>query len=682
MNDISKKTNMPGATPGQAEGQWVMIFNVISGSGRDEVKKTYKVNKNRLVIGSALSSDIRIQQNAVSNVHAVVEMDSSGTAFIYDMASETGLFHNDKKILSSELKDGDEIKIGFAMVTFRKQLLQDAQAQIPAASIRSSGARKLFYNEKEDFRPLILEEERNVIQIFDYPSAGEQALQIVMYWGDVILDVQHIVDLDPVTIGESKKATFMVPGIHSEHSLVSFDGSSVTLQVTNDMEGVIRSGRQLIPLDQLGAQRFTLKQEDQAKIKFRDITFYISYSPLPPHLRRQRVLERDPFYTGIWFTSMGLTIALVGLITSMERPKPLEVVELPPQVATIIFKPVPPPPPPPVVKPKPQPVPEPEVKKEPPPPPPPKPKPKVEVKPKELPKEVKPPVPAPKVKTAPTEKPTPAVNQTKGQQAKTAGGDAGEGKRAKGPEGQKGEPNKPKAPVHQVQSKGNPNAPTNAKSETNNGKGNVETLFNDIGGNISKNLAASGKGASAAGAKLKGYGGFTTEGNGGLGNMGAGAGGGGETQSLSQGLGTKGIGEGASGKGVGAIGSGGNLLGTGHGRPVIEVGNASETIIMGGLDKGLIDEIIKRHMAQIRYCYVKELNGSAGKISGRVLTRFVIAGTGRVSQAGVESSSLGNSNVEKCLTGVLKNIVFPEPAGGGIVEVSYPFSFTPSVAGN
>lgn len=680
MND-KPTAKIPGTTPAssaQLETQWVMVFNLITGLGKEEQKKTFKVNKKRLVIGSALSSDIRIQQNAVSNVHAVVEMDDNGQARIYDMASETGVFINDRKELSADLKDGDEVKVGFATLTYKRMAVSEAQAAVPQGSVRSSGARKLFLDAKEDFRPLILEDERNVIQIFDYPSSGEQALQVVMYWSDVILDVKHITEQKTVTLGEDRKATFAVPGMHSDFPFISFD-NGVTLQVNAEMKGVVRSGNKLTPLHEIPGNRFQLKQADQAKIQFRDVTFFVSYSPLPPHLRRQKILERDGFFTRIWFTSLALTSALVVLALGITPEKPLEVDELPPRVATVIFKPVPPPPPPPKPVEPPKKVEPPKVEEKKPEPPKPKPPKKVEP-PKQLPKEVKPPKEAPKQVTKPTEKPVQAANQVKGQPAKPAGGNEGEGKRAPGPEGRKGEPNKPKSPVGQVATRGNPNVNKPVKSEAQ-GRGNVEALFDNISGAISKNMAASGAGANAAGARLKGYGGFTTEGNGGLGNLGAGTGGGGESESLTAGLGTKGLGSGAKGNGIGAIGSGGNLLGTGHGRPSIEVGNATETIIMGGLDKSVIDEIIKRHMAQIRYCYSKELDASKGNLSGRILTRFVISGSGTVTQSGVESSSIGNANVEKCLTGVLKRIVFPEPVGGSIVEVSYPFSFTPSVSG-
>jgi hypothetical protein len=47
----------------------------------------------------------------------------------------------------------------------------------------------------------------------------------------------------------------------------------------------------------------------------------------------------------------------------------------------------------------------------------------------------------------------------------------------------------------------------------------------------------------------------------------------------------------------------------------------------------------------------------------------------------VESSSVGNTAMENCLLGVIKHMVFPEPLGGTLVEVSYPFSFTPSAGG-
>ena len=669
------KPLIPGTTPelpSRPDQQWVMVFNLILKQGKEESKKTYKVNKKRLVIGSALSSDIRIQQNAVSNVHAVVEIDDNGKATIFDMASETGVFLNGKKIVSEELKDGDEVKIGFGLLTFKKVAVGDAARAMPPEAVRSTGTgRKLFYDTQEDFRPLILEDERNVIQIFDYPNAGETCLQVVMYWGDVILDVAHIVGNESVTIGESKKSTFLVPGMHTDYELASAQGALTTLQFSGEMNGVVRSANRMQTLDQLKSNRFELKRDDLAKVQFREFTFFFSYSPVPPHLRRQRVLERDPLYMQIWFSSVGLTAAFVVLLASLTPVKSPEIEEVKPELVVKIFKPVPPPPPPPIEKkPPPPPV---EAKKPvevKPPPTPPKPKvvktpPKpVEVKPKQV------------AKAVPSQKP---MVQVKGHQATPtpAGGNKGEGARAAGPEGKAGAANKPPAKVPQSASRGNPNVKTPTKSQVQ-GPGNVEAMFSDIGGNLQKSMAAGAAGAKAAGSNL-GFMAETTQGSGGLGMVGEGKGGGGDNKTTT-GLSNKGFGSGLEGKGLGRIGSGGNLAGSGVGRPSIEVGNASETIVMGGLDKSVIDEYIRRHLRQIRGCYEKQLNSNP-RLAGRIATRFVISGSGRVTQAGVTSSSMGNATVEGCVLGILRRIEFPEPLGGGVVEVDYPFSFTPSVGG-
>lgn len=659
----NKANNNPGASPDSAN--WVMVFNLITGQGPDEHKKTFKLHKRRVVIGSAMSSDIRIQQNSVSNVHAVVELDDKNVAHIYDMASETGIFVNGQRLVSHTIKSGDEIKIGFASLVFSLQPLQESSA-LPT---QKSGARKLFRDEEEDFRPLILEDERNVIEIFDYPPSGRLALQVAQYWDQVILDVRHYSEQQTLLLGEEQNADFLVPGFHTAFPFIQFENGECVLSFTEDMEGIVRTKQKLVTLKELkaerrggGAYRLPLKSTDFVKLQMKGLTFFVSFTPEPPSLRRQRLFERDPFFMRIWLSSLALSVAFIIAATSMDLPKPLEVAELPPRVATIIFKPV---------------VPQPKVKVE-----------HAETPPvkevehaKKLPETVKRPPKkttvakvGPKAQTKGAEKNKPAPKKTEN---KVAGGDAGEGARAAGNEGRKGRPNAKPSAVAQEKSRGNPNAATAAKSQGQ-GKGVVESLTSDLSGAISKSLSAGGKGADAAAGRLRGYGGFTTEGSGGLGNLGKGAGGGGESLDVA-GLGTKGLGEGAVGKGLGAIGEGGNIMGTGRGRPSIEIGGAQETIVLGGLDRDLIDQIIKKHSNQLRYCWEKEANAGNPNLRGRILTRFVISASGRVSKAGVENTTMNNANVENCVAGVLVRIIFPEPLGGGVVEVSYPFAFTPAL---
>jgi hypothetical protein len=102
-----------------------------------------------------------------------------------------------------------------------------------------------------------------------------------------------------------------------------------------------------------------------------------------------------------------------------------------------------------------------------------------------------------------------------------------------------------------------------------------------------------------------------------------------------------------------------------------------DMLILGSLDKGSIQAVIQRHLNQIRYCYQRELTKDPD-LAGRVVIKFVVARDGTVSSATVKSSTMGNNLVETCIAGRFMRFVFPEPAGGGIVIVSYPFLFSPA----
>lgn len=154
----------------------------------------------------------------------------------------------------------------------------------------------------------------------------------------------------------------------------------------------------------------------------------------------------------------------------------------------------------------------------------------------------------------------------------------------------------------------------------------------------------------------------TQVGSGGLGSREGGLGGGGTADRLG-GLGTD-----PHGKGI----SDGHFTDRGHGN---DITLPSETVVLGSLDKALIDAVIKRNLQAIRYCYQRELGRTPG-LAGKVKVRFVIAGDGSVSTASTASSSLNNSSVESCINGRFMRMAFPQPKGGGIVVVSYPFLFS------
>ncbi|MCS6797687.1 MAG: TonB family protein [Myxococcota bacterium] len=159
------------------------------------------------------------------------------------------------------------------------------------------------------------------------------------------------------------------------------------------------------------------------------------------------------------------------------------------------------------------------------------------------------------------------------------------------------------------------------------------------------------------------------------------------------GLGLRGTGRGGGGTGEGTIGLGnfgtighgaGGGSGSGYGRgaggfsgrtarvPRIRQGTAD---VRGSLSKEVIRRVIHRRINEIRFCYEQEL-AQRPDLAGRVVVAFIISPTGAVQQASIASSDIGSSRVDNCVADAIRRLTFPAPEGGGIVIVqSYPFVF-------
>lgn len=107
---------------------------------------------------------------------------------------------------------------------------------------------------------------------------------------------------------------------------------------------------------------------------------------------------------------------------------------------------------------------------------------------------------------------------------------------------------------------------------------------------------------------------------------------------------------------------------------------SGDAIVVGALDRSLIDEVIRRHLNAIRYCYQRELSKRPA-LGGKLVVKFTIGPGGAVRAASIKSSTLGNEAVERCVIGRFMRMEFPGPSGSGIVIVSYPLRFEPGAGG-
>jgi hypothetical protein len=131
-----------------------------------------------------------------------------------------------------------------------------------------------------------------------------------------------------------------------------------------------------------------------------------------------------------------------------------------------------------------------------------------------------------------------------------------------------------------------------------------------------------------------------------------------------------------AGAGVGLRGPGdlGRTDGRG-GRPAEEAGGVTGgagATVVGALSRDEIRAVVRQASPSVRACYERGLQRSPD-LGGRVVVRFVIGPRGAVQSTEVTENETRDDALGACIAGAVRALRFPEPHGGGVVQVSYPF---------
>jgi TonB family protein len=125
-----------------------------------------------------------------------------------------------------------------------------------------------------------------------------------------------------------------------------------------------------------------------------------------------------------------------------------------------------------------------------------------------------------------------------------------------------------------------------------------------------------------------------------------------------------------------------NAGGTGLG----SVGTGSTTTVgidpiappAGGLTKEEVRRTAMRSLPYARRCYAKALT-RAPSLAGRIVVLVVVGASGEVLDAQLQTSTLGDAEVEECVVVTIRSSGFPPPNGGrAAFKVPYTFASRPA----
>jgi hypothetical protein len=105
-------------------------------------------------------------------------------------------------------------------------------------------------------------------------------------------------------------------------------------------------------------------------------------------------------------------------------------------------------------------------------------------------------------------------------------------------------------------------------------------------------------------------------------------------------------------------------------------GDAGTSYRRGSLDREEIRAVIRQHTSEVRACYEARLARLLA-LRGRVVVNFVIGSDGTVVGSFIRHTTMHDRTLEICVGRLVCRWQFPKPLGGGIVNVTYPYNFTP-----
>lgn len=592
--------------------------------------RTEILTEQTIKVGKLSSSHVRIDDEDVSRMHAVVEANGPDDVVVLDLGSASGTFVNGQRVTRQKLRSGDELRFG------RVRVVIDIPGQSTAAPLDSAS-----FSQTARVRPAELSKAaRRPAPVFkettdDLDEASKRCLEVLVMWGGNVLEVRHLTEAGTFTIGEAEKVDHFVPGglPQDPYPLAETDGHEMVVNVPDGIPGEVMLDGQVFKLEELkaagklgasrgvsGSQSLKLPSRARCRVQFGHLTFLIGNVPAAKTLPAPGLLARGEgrFIGGVLSALLlhGLFFGVAMSIPEDADRLALDGFDMSERWVEYVLKP--------------------EMEKD--------------KKLEDLFKDLK----------DEAAEAAAAAKENEGKAGKKDSLERDKRMAIKGPPDQK--------EIEVAKERDKQRAIQTADAIHN-------ALEDELSAVWGKNDHAVGSDAVNALGNMFGDQVGEAQGFAGMGVAGMGRGGGGFSETS---LGVGGP------RTMGRGGAGGD--GTSYGRGVSRYGERTskapqvipgQPIISGSLDREIIRRIIRQHRAEYQYCYEKELNKKRD-LNGKIVVKFTIAGNGSVIQASVVESSMGNADVESCLTARIQRWVFPEPKGGGMVVVNYPFVFKPS----
>ena len=630
---------------------------------------TRPIRKKRILIGSAQACDIVLSYREVSPIHAIIETIDKDRFKLYDMNSLEGSKINGEKVIVSEFKKGDNLSFGGIEFEVRAynashvlppplKMLERGKAtsfKLPPVSPKKTVRDSIFTKNipsveyplakdpKAEFSEYIFEDAETLYPIFHY-QINKSSVEIIIVFKNRIQSIDYIPEKNGIyrLVGmypSEKELEFPYLGKKDRFPLIEIQNKQPFVHPLPSYKTQLLGEKKKGDVSSV----FALNEDEIVHFSNKEMQIFIRQTEAPPRVDRAPLIRRDSEFKKYLFFMLLFVFSFLGVMSFYSVDKEKEEEKAPERIATILYKR--------------------KIKKT-------IPK-SVDSTPKE--KKILQKSPKLQQKNLQKAKKSPKIKKTVETKKKVNS----PGRKTAPKKQEKLKKAKPKKSpqnnnITQVKKTSNKKRKTSrassgrtqpAKKPT---KGKVETYKSfDFKSTINHLVQKGGRASGLV-----------------------------KTQKIESNVGNSslaGADPSATAKRAKVTNNVGDIAGEARGKldtrrgtgdlvnktKIYTAGLPFKTVILGGVDPDIIRKILIDNIPRFRFCYQRELDQSSKSFSGIVRLNFIIGASGHVTRAGLDSLSNLPNKVKGCVVNVLKGIKFPEPMGGGVVEVNQPMNFYP-----
>lgn len=268
--------------------------------------------KGKILLGRSESCDLIIHHDAISTVHAVLEV-SENKATIFDMNSTNGVYVGDQKVISKEIPLDSNFRLADIEFTFKKS------GELPKLPSKVSDSLPTITSQQSEY---IFEDKDELYPIFKYESVN-RATEVIILYKEKVFSIDYLREGNGTYFLSGKadsrdELEFPYLIKNQKVQFIEVHKGSCEVHTIPGFEITYVGDKKLDP--NIKVSSYELHDNDLVKLHKGDLQIFVRNVVSPPKVLAAPFFKRDSQFRNAFFLSFAILVAVSIGANMVEKP--------------------------------------------------------------------------------------------------------------------------------------------------------------------------------------------------------------------------------------------------------------------------------------------------------------------------------------------------------------------------